>query len=190
MTCCRLGTNISRQLHSTHITPFLSILSVSKTGGVQGGFRGFSISLWTEALALLNGGPFIDGSDVDAVERGPMHELGLQSFTLLVLDPTAFGADSTTYQKVRVVATFQVKHYCFVPVVLDTLFCTCWYGQEVGAMLSWVSSSDTLPGVNRIRIPGDRGAMALQACKRHGVPLDAEKWQNVLGVAKELDLAP
>ena len=71
------------------------------TGGLQGGFRGFSISLWTEALALLNGGPFIDGSDVDEAERGPLHEPGLQSFTLLVLDPAAFTADPAAYQQVR-----------------------------------------------------------------------------------------
>ena len=70
------------------------------TGGLHGGFRGFSVSLWTEALALLNGRPFIDGSDVDQKERGPMHELGLQSFTLLVLDPAAFATSTSKYQQV------------------------------------------------------------------------------------------
>ena len=60
-------------------------------GGSAGGFRGFSLSLWTEALALLNGKPFISGSEnVPEEEKGPMHELGLQSFTLLVIDPAAF----------------------------------------------------------------------------------------------------
>jgi hypothetical protein len=70
-----------------------------RTAGLQGGFRDF-ISLWTEALALLSGRPFIDGSDVDQEERGPMHELGPQSFTLLVLDPTAFATPASAHEQV------------------------------------------------------------------------------------------
>jgi hypothetical protein len=69
------------------------------TAGLQGGFRDF-ISLWTEALALLSGRPFVDGSDVDQEERGPMHELGPQSCTLLVLDPTASAAPASAYEQV------------------------------------------------------------------------------------------
>lgn len=69
--------------------------------------------------------------------------------------------------------------------------CTCHaLVQEVNAMLEWVSSSDTLPGVKRIRIPGDRGAMALLQSHQHGVPLDGEKWEAVLRVASEMGLAP
>jgi ureidoglycolate dehydrogenase (NAD+) len=128
-------------------------------GGSAGGFRGFSLSLWTEALALLNGNPFISGSEnVPEEEKGPMHELGLQSFTLLVIDAAAFTDDPGSYMR------------------------------EVGSMLSWVQSSATLPGVDRIRIPGDRGAAALDECRRHGVPLDAQKWDSIVSLSQTAGL--
>ena len=40
-------------------------------GAELNGFRGFALSLWTEALSLLGGRPFIDGADVPPEEKGP-----------------------------------------------------------------------------------------------------------------------
>jgi LDH2 family malate/lactate/ureidoglycolate dehydrogenase len=57
-------------------------------------------------------------------------------------------------------------------------------------MSSWLASSDTSPGVYRARIPGEHGAKAPAECERHGVPLDGEKWRDLLGLAGQTDLKP
>ena len=57
-------------------------------------------------------------------------------------------------------------------------------------MLSWAASSDTLPGVDRIRVLGERGAKALAECERYGVPLDSDKRRDILAPAEQTCLKP
>lgn len=49
------------------------------------------------------------------------------------------------------------------------------YTAEMTRFLARVRASRPRPGVDRVRLPGERGFAALANCCRHGVPLDDEK---------------
>ena len=55
-------------------------------------------------------------------------------------------------------------------------------------MLGWVTSSATAPGVDEVRLPGERGLWALRRCEREGVLLSAAKMGVVARVAEETGL--
>lgn len=117
-------------------------------GGEIDGHKGYALSLFNEALAILAGGRAND----------PKSESN-QSFSLLVINPAAFGGRE-------------------------------YYQQEMQRFLTHVRSSRTLPGKDKIRLPGERGFACLADCREHGIPLDETKLALLRKIAVENELEP
>jgi LDH2 family malate/lactate/ureidoglycolate dehydrogenase len=102
------------------------------TGGERAGYKGFALSLWSEALTAAAGGR-TNTTDVPP----------FQNWNLTVIDPEAFGgADG--------------------------------YREEMRGLVARVKSSRRRPGVEAIRLPGERGVKALSDARRNGVPISDE----------------
>ena len=63
-----------------------------------------------------------------------------------------------------------------------------YYDQEIARFVAHVKSSRRLPGVDAIRLPGERGFQALRQAEREGVPVDDATWKTLLGLAKKHQL--
>jgi len=65
-----------------------------------------------------------------------------------------------------------------------------YYDREMKRFVSRVKSSRGRPGVEAVRLPGERGFAALAECREKGVPLDDEKLGMLRKIAKENGIAP
>jgi len=62
------------------------------------------------------------------------------------------------------------------------------YKREVQRMVDWVKSSRTLPGVERIYIPGEIEHMTRQQREAEGIALPESVWDDIVAVADELNV--
>jgi uncharacterized oxidoreductase len=60
---------------------------------------------------------------------------------------------------------------------------------EIEALLGYVKSAPTAPGVEAIMYPGEPEAVAQQQREREGIPLEDETWRQIIALAQELDIA-
>jgi LDH2 family malate/lactate/ureidoglycolate dehydrogenase len=60
-----------------------------------------------------------------------------------------------------------------------------YYDQEMRRFIAHVKSSRRLPGVEAIRLPGERGFQALRQAQRDGVPVDDAMLNTLLRLAKK-----
>jgi uncharacterized oxidoreductase len=61
---------------------------------------------------------------------------------------------------------------------------------EGGKLLDEIRSTRRKPGVDRIRLPGDRSAEMRLTRLMTGIPLDGDHWQTLTHVAKKLSVEP
>lgn len=60
------------------------------------------------------------------------------------------------------------------------------YKKEVGRLISWVKSSRTMPGVDKIYVPGEIEDQRRQEREEEGVPVPDKVWQAIEEVAAEI----
>jgi uncharacterized oxidoreductase len=59
----------------------------------------------------------------------------------------------------------------------------------IEALLGYVKSAPTAPGVEAIMYPGEPEAREQQRREREGIPLEDETWQQIIALAQELNIA-
>lgn len=64
-----------------------------------------------------------------------------------------------------------------------------YFLSEMNRFLEYLKSSRLRPGFNEIRLPGERGFKALEYCRTHGIPLDADKLEMLRTIADENGIA-
>ncbi len=65
-----------------------------------------------------------------------------------------------------------------------------YFVKEMKRFMARVRASRPRAGVEKIRLPGERGFAALAECRAHGVPLDDEKIEMLNGIAADCGVAP
>jgi LDH2 family malate/lactate/ureidoglycolate dehydrogenase len=60
-----------------------------------------------------------------------------------------------------------------------------YYDAEMARFIAHVKSSRRLPGVDAIRLPGERGSKTLRQAEREGVPVDDATWKTLFALAKK-----
>lgn len=74
---------------------------------------------------------------------------------------------------------------CAMLVLNPESFCgKKYFDKEMKRFMKHVKSSRLSPGNNAIRLPGERGIKALEACRKNGIPLDESK----LGLLRQIAL--
>jgi L-lactate dehydrogenase len=127
---------------------FLDGGSMLTAGGDVDGHKGFALALWIEALTAMAGGSC---NNPDTEQR--------QCFTLLVIDPSAFGdAD--------------------------------WYASEVKRMSARIRGVRRRPGVDAVRLPGERAQRQAAESRRTGVEMTDELFDRLLKIADQRGVEP
>lgn len=62
------------------------------------------------------------------------------------------------------------------------------YKKEVQILIDWVKSSPTMPGVERIYLPGEIEAERKQQREAEGIPIEDTTWERLLTTADELQI--
>ncbi len=62
------------------------------------------------------------------------------------------------------------------------------FKREIQILIDWVKSSPTLPGVDRIYLPGEIENETRRQREAEGIYLETPTWTDILDVAKELDV--
>ncbi|MHC4917526.1 MAG: Ldh family oxidoreductase [Planctomycetota bacterium] len=122
--------------------------SMLTAGGDVDGHKGYALTLWIEGLTAMAGGSC---NNPDEPQR--------QCFTLMVIDPKAFG---------------DADHY----------------HAELKRFTSRVRSGRRRPGVDAIRLPGERAQKQLAESMKTGVELRDELFENFAEIAAERGIEP
>ncbi len=117
-------------------------------GGDVDGHKGYALALWIEALTAMAGGS-CNNPDIPQS----------QSFTLLVIDPKAFGD-------------------------------TDWYTSEMRRMCARIRKVRRRPGVDAVRLPGERAQKRAAESKRSGVELTDELFAKFAELAADRGIDP
>jgi len=64
------------------------------------------------------------------------------------------------------------------------------YAQQVQQTLAWVTGSPPQPGVSHVQLAGEPERRMHATRTRHGIPVDAQTWQDIVQVAQSLNVAP
>lgn len=63
------------------------------------------------------------------------------------------------------------------------------YKQEIQRLIDWVKSSPTLPGVDKIRLPGELENETRAQREAEGIPIEDATWDEIVKVAGEFNVA-
>ena len=65
-----------------------------------------------------------------------------------------------------------------------------YYLEEMNRFVEHVKSSRIRPGFDEVRLPGERGFVALEDCRVHGIPLDDDKLHMLRKIADDHGIQP
>jgi uncharacterized oxidoreductase len=77
---------------------------------------------------------------------------------------------------------------CIVVIDISAFVEPSAFHTEIDALLTYVKSAPTAPGVAAIMYPGEPEAIAQRQREREGIPLDEEIWQPIVALARELGI--
>lgn len=63
------------------------------------------------------------------------------------------------------------------------------YTEEIEYMVEWVKSSNRLPGVDEIYVPGEFEAYSRAQRLKEGIPIEEKTWARLVEIAESYDVA-
>jgi uncharacterized oxidoreductase len=63
------------------------------------------------------------------------------------------------------------------------------FESEIETLIEWVKSSNRMPGVEEIYIPGEVEQRTQQQREQLGIPLDSEIWEGITEIARGLGIS-
>jgi uncharacterized oxidoreductase len=80
--------------------------------------------------------------------------------------------------------------FLMLAIKIESFIEVAEYKKEVQRLIDWVKSSPTMPGVDKIYLPGEIEAEKWRTNEAGGIFIEESTWQNLADLAAELQVAP